>query len=128
MDSPAKYIDHTLLSADCTTEEIASLCEDAVEYGFAAVCIPPAYVSVAKNFLYGSGVATCTVIGFPFGYQTMATKVFETANAVDAGADEIDMVINLGAARCQDFPLVEEEIRRVAEASAGALLKVIIEC
>lgn len=128
MQPPAKVIDHTLLKADCTTEDINALCEDAVEFGFAAVCVPPAYVHVVKERLYGSDVATCTVIGFPLGYQTVASKVFEAANAVELGASEIDMVINLGAARRGDFALVDDEIRRVIGAAGGALVKVIIEC
>ncbi len=128
MKSPAKFIDHTLLRADCTETEIAALCEDAVEYGFATVCIPPAYVPTAKKLLYGSDVAVCTVVGFPLGYQTTASKVFETDAAINAGVDEVDMVINLGAARAADFALVEDDIRRVVTASGEALVKVIIEC
>jgi deoxyribose-phosphate aldolase len=128
MDSPAKYIDHTLLKADSTALEIAALCEDAVEYDFASVCIPPAYVSQAQKLLYGSEVNVCTVIGFPLGYQKTEVKVFETSGAVESGADEVDMVINLGAARVADYALVEEDISRVVAASGAALVKVILEC
>jgi len=128
MNTPAKYIDHTLLRADVTEAEICVHCEEAVEYGFAAVCIPPSYVTRAKNLLYGSEVAVCTVVGFPLGYQTSDSKVFETRQAVDQGADEIDMVIRLGAARAGEFATVKQEIRQVVTAADGARVKAIIEC
>lgn len=128
MESPAKFIDHTLLKADCTESEIASLCEEAVEYGFSAVCIPPVFVPLAQNLLYGSEVALCTVVGFPLGYHAHRVKAFETARAVGQGATEIDMVIHLGAARQRDFAKVEDDIRGVVAASGTALVKVIIEC
>ncbi len=99
MDSPAKFIDHTLLKPDTSKAEIAELCEEAVEYGFASVCVPPVFVSQASQLLYGSEVAVCTVIGFPLGYQTTEAKVFEAHQAIASGAGEIDMVIQLGAAR-----------------------------
>lgn len=122
------FIDHTLLRADATTAEILGLCEEAVEYGFAAVCIPPVFVPTAAQRLYGSGVATATVVGFPFGYATTATKVGETREAVAAGAGEIDLVIQLGAARAGELDLVEAEIRQVVAAARPAPVKVIIEC
>lgn len=128
MNSPAKFIDHTLLRADATGEDIARLCEEAVECGFASVCIPPCFVAQANRLLYGSEIAVGSVIGFPFGYQTTATKVFEAHQAIELGADEIDMVINLGAARAADYEYVMEDIRRVIAVAETALIKVIIEC
>ena len=128
MNSPAKYIDHTLLRSDATDVDIAMLCEEAVEYGFASVCIPPCYVAQASKLLYGSEVAVGTVIGFPFGNQTTESKVFEARQAIDSGADEIDMVICIGAARAADFARVLEDIRRVVAVSEDALVKVIVEC
>jgi len=99
-----------------------------VEFGFASVCIPPVFVPLAADLLYGSEVATGTVVGFPLGYVSAATKVAETAEAVSAGADELDMVIHLGAALEGRLDTVEEEIRRVVEAAGAATVKVIIEC
>ena len=128
MDSPAKFIDHTLLKPDTTAAKVAVLCEEAVEYGFASVCIPPCHVIQASQLLYGSDVAVCTVVGFPLGNQTTATKVFETRQAVDSGATEIDMVINVGAVRSADFSQVLDEIQRVVAAADGVTVKVIIEC
>ena len=128
MNSPAKHIDHTLLKSDASGADIASLCEEAVEHGFASVCVPPSYVPQASQLLYGSGVAVCTVVGFPLGYQTTETKVFEARQAVSAGASEIDMVINLGSVRNADFSLVGDDIRRVVAAAEYAVVKVIIEC
>lgn len=126
--SPAPRIDHTLLRADAAKEEIAQLCEEAVEHGFASVCIPPVHVPGAARLLYGSGVAVGTVIGFPLGYETTAAKAFATRRAVAAGAREIDMVIPLGAARSGRYPEVAEDIRAVVMAAEGATVKVILEC
>ena len=128
MNSPAKHIDHTLLKSDATRTDIASLCEEAVEHGFAAVCIPPSYVPQANQLLYGSGVAICTVVGFPLGYQTTESKVFEARQAVSSGAVEVDMVINLGSVRNADFTSVGDDVRRVVAAAENAVVKVIIEC
>jgi deoxyribose-phosphate aldolase len=128
MNSPAKHIDHTLLKSDTSSADIANLCEEAVEHGFASVCVPPSYVSQANRLLYGSGVAVCTVIGFPLGYQSTDSKVFEARQAVSSGADEVDMVINLGWVRNSDFTAVGDEIRRVVAAVDDAVVKVIIEC
>ena len=128
MNSPAKYIDHTLLRSDASAVDVALLCEEAVECGFASVCIPPCYVAQASKLLYGSEVAVGTVIGFPFGNQTTESKVFEARQAIDSGADEIDMVICLGAARAADFAGVLVDIRRVVAVSEGVVVKVIIEC
>ena len=128
MDSPAEFIDHTLLKADATNLEVAALCEEAVEYGFASVCVPPVFVAQASRLLYGSEVAVCSVVGFPLGSQTTEVKVFETHQAIASGADEIDMVIHLGAARVSDYAAVGDEIRKVIAASDNGLVKVIIEC
>ncbi len=128
MNSPARQIDNTLLKADATPADIAGLCEEAVEYGFASVCIPPCFVPLARQLVYGSEVAVCTVVGFPLGNQTTETKVFETRQAVAAGATEIDMVINLGSARDADYTAVVNEVRRVVAAAEHAVVKVIIEC
>ena len=128
MNSPAKHIDHTLLKSEATSADIASLCEEAVEHGFASVCVPPCFVPQSRQLLYGSGVAVCTVVGFPLGYQATETKVFEARQAVSAGAAEVDMVINLGSVRNADFNAVGDDVRRVVAAAENAVVKVIIEC
>jgi len=128
MGSPAKFIDHTLLKPDTGGAEIAVLCEEAVEFGFASVCVPPVFVSQASQLLYGSEIAVCTVVGFPLGYQTTHTKVLEAHQAIASGADEIDMVIHFGAVRIYDYAAVCDEIRKIVAASDSALVKVIIEC
>jgi deoxyribose-phosphate aldolase len=128
MDSPAKFIDHTLLRSDATAAEVATLCEEAVEYGFASVCIPPCHVAQASKLLYGSEVAVGTVVGFPLGNQTTETKTFEASQAINQGAGEIDMVIRVDAARVADFTSVLKDIRGVVAAAATAVVKVIIEC
>lgn len=126
--NPAPFIDHTLLKADATAEEIRTLCEEAVEQHFAAVCVPPVYVSLAAERLYGSEVATATVVGFPLGYACSAVKACETRLAVAQGADEIDMVIHLGAARAGDFDRVREDVAEVVRAAQSLPVKVILEC
>ena len=118
--------DHTLLSQTATWAEIRALCDDGMKYGTASVCIPPSFIGRAKEYV-GDKLAICTVIGSPNGYNTTAVKCFETEDAVRAGADEIDMVINLGALRDGDYDFVREEIRAVKAACGGKLLKVIIE-
>lgn len=122
-----KYIDHTLLKPDSTQEQIDNLIAEAVEYGFASVCVNPTWVAHSAKALKDSDVNVCTVIGFPLGANTSATKAFETKNAVANGADEIDMVINIGALKSGDYQLVEDDIRAVVEASGEKLVKVIIE-
>lgn len=122
----AKYVDHTLLAQTATWEEIKQICDDALTYRTASVCIPPSYVKRAKDYL-GGRMPICTVIGFPNGYNTTAVKVFETKDAVANGADEIDMVINLGWVREGNYTALLEEIKAVKEACQGKLLKVIIE-
>ncbi|MDM5452801.1 deoxyribose-phosphate aldolase [Peribacillus simplex] len=124
----AGLIDHTLLKADATKEQIKVLCEEAREYNFASVCVNPTWVKYASELLEGSEVKVCTVIGFPLGATTSETKAFETKDAISNGAHEVDMVINIGALKDKDDELVERDIRAVIAASTGkALSKVIIE-
>ncbi|MBT2665528.1 deoxyribose-phosphate aldolase [Bacillus sp. ISL-4] len=124
----AGLIDHTLLKADATKEQIKVLCEEAREYNFASVCVNPTWVKYASELLEGSEVKVCTVIGFPLGATTPETKAFETKDAISNGAHEVDMVINIGALKDKDDELVERDIRAVIAASTGkALSKVIIE-
>ena len=119
--------DHTLLRTDAGSEEIRRLCDEAVKYGCASVCIPPCHVPGAKKYLAGR-VPVCTVIGFPNGYMTTAAKAFEAADAVQKGADEIDMVINLAMVKDADWQAVAEDIAAVRRATESKVLKVIIEC
>jgi deoxyribose-phosphate aldolase len=128
MLSPAPFVDHTLLHPVTTAAQIHRLCEEAVEYGFAAVCIPPVYVPLAAERLYGSEVTVGTVVGFPLGYLPPLQKAAEAAAAVAAGAGEIDMVIHLGAVLEGRLEAVAEEIGQVVRAARGAEVKVIIEC
>ena len=119
-------VDHTNLKQIATWDDIAKLCEEGVKYNVASVCIPPSFVKKAKD-TYGDGLKICTVIGFPNGYNTTAVKVFETKDAVNNGADEIDMVINIGLVKAKEYDKVEDEIKQIKEACGGKLLKVIIE-
>jgi len=121
-----KTVDHTLLTQTATWAEIKQICDDGIAYGTASVCIPPSYVKQAKEYV-GDKLAVCTVIGFPNGYMTTATKEFETKDALLNGADEIDMVINLGWVKDGRFDLVEQEIRSLKAACGSKVLKVIIE-
>ena len=118
--------DHTLLRVDATAEEIRNLCDEGIKYNCASVCIPAAHVAGAKRYV-GDKLAICTVIGFPNGYSTSAVKAFEAADAVKNGADEIDMVINLGMVKDRCWELVAEDIKAVRAATEGKILKVIIE-
>ncbi|MEE0965756.1 MAG: deoxyribose-phosphate aldolase [Bacilli bacterium] len=122
-----KLIDHTALKADTKKENIMKLCQEAMEFDFASVCVNPTWVSYCAEILKNSDVKVCTVIGFPLGANTTATKVFETEDAINNGADEIDMVINIGALKDGDVELVYEDIKAVVEASEGHVVKVIIE-
>ena len=126
VDEILRHVDHTLLSQTATWEEIRKLCDEAIEYQTASVCIPPSYVQQAKEYV-GSRMAVCTVIGFPNGYHTTAVKAAEAADAVKNGADEVDMVIDLGWVKDGRYDLAEEEIRAVKKAADGRILKVIIE-
>ena len=119
-------VDHTLLSQTATFDEIKNLCDDAIKYGVASVCIAPTHVRRAKEYV-GDEMRICTVIGFPNGYNTTEAKVFETIDAIKNGADEIDMVINLGWVKAQKFDLVLEEIKKIKAACGKRILKVIIE-
>ena len=121
-----KLVDHTLLSQSATWEEIRVICDDALKYGTASVCIPPSYVKRAAEYL-GGRIPVCTVIGFPNGYTSTAAKCFEAEDAIRQGADEIDMVINVGDVKNGRFDLVEEEIRRIKASCGDHILKVIIE-
>lgn len=122
-----KLIDHTILKAFATEEEVLKLCAEAVEYDFKSVCVNPVNVALAKKALEGSDVLVCTVVGFPLGANTKEIKALETLDAIKNGADEIDMVINIGKAKEHDFEYIEDEIKCVVTASAGKTTKVIIE-
>ena len=119
-------VDHTLLAQTATWEEIRTLCDDAIEYGTASVCIPPSYVKQAKEYVK-ERMAVCTVIGFPNGYNTTAVKVYEAKEAMENGADEVDMVNNLGWVKDRRYDLIETEIRELKKAAGDKILKVIIE-
>lgn len=122
-----KYIDHTLLKQDATEQQINRLLSEAREYDFASVCVNPCWVLHAKTALVDTDVKVCTVVGFPLGATTSAVKAYETKEAIQNGADEIDMVINVGALKSGNAALVESDIRAVVEASGDKLVKVIIE-
>lgn len=128
MQSPACFIDHTLLKADATAAQIAQLCRDAAAWQFASVCVPPRFVAEAAGHLQGSSVAIGTVIGFPLGYDTSEVKGAATAQAVADGAGEIDMVIPLGAALEGRLDIVRSDVEQVQRAACGRPVKVIIEC
>ena len=121
-----EHVDHTLLTQTATWEEIRQICDDAIAYGTASVCIPPSYVKQVKEYV-GDKMEVCTVIGFPNGYMTTAAKEFETKDALANGADEIDMVSNIGWAKDEKFDAIEEEIRTLKAACGSKILKVIIE-
>lgn len=121
-----KHVDHTLLLQGSTWEEIKQICDDAMKYETASVCIPPCYVKQAAEYM-GDRMAVCTVIGFPNGNVTTETKAFETKDALENGASEIDMVINIGWLKDKKYDLVENEIRKLKEICGDKILKVIIE-
>lgn len=118
--------DHTLLNQTSTFEDIKKLADDGIKYGTASICIPPCFVKQAKEYV-GDKLAICTVIGFPNGYNTTAVKVFETKTAVSEGADEIDMVINIGELKAKNYEYVLNEIKQIKAACGNKILKVIIE-
>ena len=118
--------DHTILSQTATWDDVKAICDDGMKYNTASVCIPPCYVKKAKEYV-GELLKICTVIGFPNGYNTTAVKCFETAEAIKNGADEIDMVINIGELRAKNYDFVLEDIKAVKKACGNTLLKVIIE-
>lgn len=119
-------VDHTLLKQEATWEQIKEICDDGIEYKVASVCIPPSFVKQAKKYVENK-LAICTVIGFPNGYSTTDTKVYETQNAIYSGADEIDMVINIGWLKEEKYELILEEINKIKEVCNEKILKVIIE-
>lgn len=121
-----KRVDHTLLKQVCTFEEIKKLCDEGIEYNVASICIPPSYVKRAKEYVK-ENLKICTVIGFPNGYSTKETKMFECKDAIKNGADEIDMVVNLGDIRSGEFKAVEEEIKEIKKICGEHILKVIVE-
>ncbi len=121
-----KHVDHTLLAQAATWEEIKQICDDAMAYGTASICIPPSYVKQAKEYVKDN-MEVCTVIGFPNGYSTTAVKEFEAKDAIAGGASEIDMVINLGWLKDKKYDLLKEEISRLKAACGDKILKVIIE-
>ena len=123
----AKYIDHTILKAFASKQDIEKLCAEAKEHGFASVCVNPCWVGYCAQLLKGSGVKVCTVIGFPLGANESETKAFEAALAIKQGAQEVDMVINIGAVKSGNWDLVKSDIQAVRDASKGVILKVIIE-
>ena len=123
----AKTMDHTILKATATPDEVKTLCLEAIEINAASVCVNPAYVELAKSLLENSDVKVCTVVGFPLGANTSESKAFETRDAVTKGAAEIDMVINIGALLAGDNDTVLKDIKAVVEAAKGVLVKVIIE-
>lgn len=128
MNNIASMIDHTILKAEATKEEVEKLCGEAIEYNFKAVCVNPFYVGLCKELLKESDVKVATVIGFPLGANTTEVKAFEVKNAIENGADEVDMVINIGALKNKDYEFVEKDIEEVVKAAnSKAKVKVIIE-
>lgn len=127
MENIAKYIDHTLLKPFAKQSDIKRLCEEAVKYGFASVCVHPCHVEFAKAFLNGTAVKTATVAGFPLGANTSKAKAFEVENAVSLGADEIDMVINIGALKDKRYDMLLCDIKEAVAAAKGKIVKAIIE-
>lgn len=128
MSQIAKMIDHTLLKPEATKEQITNLCEEAAEHGFMSVCVNPYWVKLSSELLQSTDVKVCTVIGFPLGASATETKAFETKQAIEDGATEVDMVINIGALKSREFDTVKQDIQAVTAAAKGkALTKVIIE-
>lgn len=127
MKSIQSMIDHTILKADATKDSIENLCKEAIDYGFVAVCVNPCHIQLCKRILGDSGVKVATVIGFPLGANTKEVKAFETMDAIQKGADEVDMVINIGALKDKDYNLVREDIEAVVNVAGNKTVKVIIE-
>jgi len=124
----AKYIDHTILKPESMAEDVRRLCKEAKEYKFASVCVNGCYAKLVSTELMGTDVKTCVVVGFPLGAMTKEAKAFETSDAIKNGANEIDMVINIGALKAKNYELLKEDIEAVVDAAKGkALVKVIIE-
>ncbi len=127
MENIARYIDHTILKAAATEEEVRQYCREAKEYHFHSICVNSCYAPLVSEELKGTDITTCCVVGFPLGAMLSSAKAFEAKAAVAAGAGEIDMVINVGALKDQKYDFVREDIRQVVEASKPAIVKVIIE-
>ena len=128
IENIAKYIDHTILKPDAARDAVRQICDEAKEYGFASVCVNPTHIELVAKELKGSGVKACVVVGFPLGANTSDTKACETRDVIEMGAEEVDMVINIGAAKDGDWELVQSDIKAVVDAAGGkALVKVIIE-
>lgn len=124
----AKYMDHTILKAEASTEQVKKICEEAIQYGFASVCVNPCYAGFVREQLKGTDTKTCVVIGFPLGANTKEVKAFETVDAIKNGAQEVDMVINIGAVKDKNYEAVKEDIEAVVKAAdKKAIVKVIIE-
>ncbi|MDD5687031.1 MAG: deoxyribose-phosphate aldolase [Elusimicrobia bacterium] len=123
----AAFIDHTLLKADATEKDIRKLCVEAKKFNFASVCVNPVYVSLAGKLLVDSSVKVCTVVGFPLGATTSTVKAIEAKDAIKSGADEIDMVLNIGALKSGNYKLVFDDIKAVRKITRGKILKVILE-
>jgi deoxyribose-phosphate aldolase len=123
----AKYFDHTILKPAATAAEVANICQEAISYDFFSVCINPVHVKRVSDLLSGTEVKVCSVVGFPLGASTSDLKALETRQAITDGADEIDMVINVGALKDKDFDFVENDIKAVVNAASGKIVKVIIE-
>lgn len=124
----AKYIDHTILKPEATTEDVKKLCKEAKEFGFASVCVNACNAALVSKELEGSGVSTCVVVGFPLGATTKEVKAFETKQAIENGANEVDTVINIGALKEKSYELVREDVKAVVDAAdKNAIVKVIIE-
>lgn len=128
MKDIASYIDNTLLKQDATPEQIRKICAESIEFGCASVCCNPSYVPLVSECLKGSTVKVCTVIGFPLGMNDSKVKAFEASLAAEQGADELDMVINVGRLKAGELEYVKNDIKAVVDASHGKLVKVIIEC
>lgn len=127
-DELAKFIDHTILKPEASESQVRRICEEALKYNFASVCVNPCHVPLVSSLLKGSSVKVCTVIGFPLGANSSKVKAFETSEAIKDGAEEVDMVINIGKLKDGDYEYVKEDIKAVVEAAKGkALTKVIIE-
>lgn len=123
-----KYIDHTILKPDTTEDEVKKICTEAIKYNFASVCVNPYYAAFVNKKLKGTGIKTCVVVGFPLGANTKEVKAFETNQAIENGAEEVDMVINIGALKDKNYQVVKEDIHAVINAAKGrAIIKVIIE-
>jgi deoxyribose-phosphate aldolase len=128
MLNPASFIDHTLLEPTTTSRQIVLLCDEAVEYAFAAVCVPPCFVALAADQLYGTDVKVCSVVGFPCGYNSSYSKIQEADELFNLGADELDMVMALGPLTAGEDDSVRDEIAAVVQKAEGRIVKVIIEC